>query len=237
MEVCRKRTHVRIRSKIVIPPLMSTSYEQDYRRSLEQPELFWSEQAKAIEWFSRPEKIMEKDANGVVRWFGGGKLNTAWLALDRHVEAGRGDQIALIYDSPVTNTITRITYRDLTERVAKVAGGLLALDVVQGDRVIIYMPMVPEAVIAMLACARIGAVHSVVFGGFAARELAMRIDDASPRVILSASCGIEFQSVIAYKPLLDEAIRIAKHKPEACVVLQREMLEAPLIAARNHDCA
>ena len=216
---------------------MSTSYEQDYRRSLEQPELFWSEQAKAIEWFARPEKIMEKDANGVVRWFGGGKLNTAWLALDRHVEAGRGDQIALIYDSPVTNTITRITYRDLTERVAKVAGGLLALDVVQGDRVIIYMPMVPEAVIAMLACARIGAVHSVVFGGFAARELAMRIDDASPRVILSASCGIEFQSVIAYKPLLDEAIRIAKHKPEACVVLQREMLEAPLIGSRDHDWA
>ena len=237
MEVCRKRTHVRIRSKIVIPPLMSTSYEQDYRRSLEQPELFWSEQAKAIEWFSRPEKIMEKDANGVVRWFGGGKLNTAWLALDRHVEAGRGDQIALIYDSPVTNTVARITYRELTERVAKVAGGLLALDVVQGDRVIIYMPMVPEAVIAMLACARIGAVHSVVFGGFAARELAMRIDDASPRVILSASCGIEFQSVIAYKPLLDEAIRIAKHKPEACVVLQREMLEAPLIGARDHDWA
>ena len=216
---------------------MSTSYEQDYRRSLEQPELFWSEQAKAIEWFSRPEKIMEKDANGVVRWFGGGKLNTAWLALDRHVEAGRGDQIALIYDSPVTNTVARITYRELTERVAKVAGGLLALDVVQGDRVIIYMPMVPEAVIAMLACARIGAVHSVVFGGFAARELAMRIDDASPRVILSASCGIEFQSVIAYKPLLDEAIRIAKHKPEACVVLQREMLEAPLIGSRDHDWA
>jgi len=128
---------------------MSASYEQDYRRSIEQPELFWSEQAKAIEWFVSPEKIMERDSNGVVRWFGGGKMNTAWLALDRHVEAGRGDQIALIYDSPVTNTVMRFTYRELTERVAKVAGGLLALNVVQGDRVIIYMPMVPEAVIVM----------------------------------------------------------------------------------------
>jgi len=216
---------------------MTASYERDYRRSIEQPELFWAEQAKAIEWFVSPEKIMERDANGVVRWFGGGKLNTAWLALDRHVEAGRGDQIALIYDSPVTNTVLRFTYRELTERVAKVAGGLLALNVVQGDRVIIYMPMVPEAVIAMLACARIGAVHSVVFGGFAARELAMRIDDASPRVVLSASCGIEFQSVIEYKPLLDEAIDIAKHKPGACVVLQREMREASMTEGRDYDWA
>ena len=216
---------------------MLSNYEQDYRRSLEHPELFWSEQAKAIDWFHSPERVMEEDSNGVVRWFGGGKLNTAWLALDRHVEAGRGDQIALIYDSPVTNTVARFTYRELTERVAKVAGGLRGLNVVQGDRVLIYMPMVPEAVIAMLACARIGAVHSVVFGGFAARELAMRIDDASPRVVLTASCGIEFQSVIAYKPLLDEAIGIAKHKPAACVVLQRELLEAPLIASRDHAWA
>jgi len=202
---------------------------------LEQPELFWSEQAKAIEWFAWPEKIMEKDANGVVRWFGGGKLNTAWLALDRHVEAGRGDQVALIYDSPVTNTVARLTYRELTERVAKVAGGLLALDVVQGDRVIIYMPMVAEAVIAMLACARLGAVHSVVFGGFAPNELAVRIDDAKPKVLVTASCGIEFTKIIEYKPLVDKALEVSKFPPENIVVLQRPQAKATIQSGRDHD--
>ncbi len=210
-------------------------YLDHYRRAQSDPEGFWAEQAQALEWFEQPESILSQDANGAWRWFAGGKLNTCWLALDRHVQAGRGGATALIYDSPAAGIVERYTYAELLARVAKVAGGLTELGVEAGDRVIIYLPMVPEAAIAMLACARIGAVHSVVFGGFAAPELAARIDDATPKVILSASCGIEFANVIAYKPLLDEAIELAEHKIAHSVVLQRRQCEAEMIASRDID--
>ena len=211
------------------------SYATEYQRSLIDPEGFWREQAQALPWFEFPSTILSRDDNDVWRWFAGGKMNTAWLALDRHVEAGRGDQVALIYDSPVTDTIRRYTYAELTDLVARAAGGLRSLGVEQGDRVILYMPMVPEAAIAMLACARIGAIHSVVFGGFAPRELATRIDDCTPKLIVCASCGIEFSNVIAYKPLVDEAIELSQHKPEKTIVLQREQLPAQLDPVRDLD--
>ena len=212
-------------------------YAEAYHRSIAEPRTFWREAAEGIDWFEFPTSILDTDENGADRWFRGGKLNTAWLALDRHVAGGRGDAIALIYDSPVTGRTEKFTFRELTDRVARVAGGLQDLAVAKGDRVVIYMPMVPETVIAMLACARIGAVHSVVFGGFAAPELAVRIDDAAPKVVLSASCGIEFQTVIPYKPLLDEALAIAASKPEHAVILQRPQCEAPLVAGRDLDWA
>ena len=215
--------------------MQARTYEKAYRASIDDPETFWREAARDIDWFEFPTSILDVDANGTSRWFRGGKLNTAWLALDRHVQAGRGDATALIYDSPVTGQILRWSFAELTERVACVAGGLKDLGVTQGDRVIVYMPMIPEAVIAMLACARIGAVHSVVFGGFAAPELAVRIDDAKPKVVLSASCGIEFQTVIPYKPLLDEAIDLATSKPAHTIIVQRPQLEAPLIDGRDLD--
>ncbi|MCZ6887666.1 MAG: propionyl-CoA synthetase [Gammaproteobacteria bacterium] len=211
------------------------SYATEYQRSLSDPEAFWREKAREIDWFEFPETILDQDENGAWRWFRGGKLNTAWLALDRHVQAGRGDQTALIYDSPATGRIERFSYTELTDWVARLAGGLKSLGVGKGDRVVLYMPMVPEAVAAMLACARIGAVHSVVFGGFAAPELAARIDDARPKVVLSASCGIEFQNVIAYKPLLDAAIELADRKPDHCVILQRDALQATLVDGRDLD--
>ena len=211
------------------------TYADAYRESIDDPETFWRTAARDIDWFEFPTSILDKDENGADRWFKGGKLNTAWLALDRHVEAGRGDDVALIYDSPVTGKVERYAFGELATRVAAVAGGLRDLDVGKGDRVIVYMPMIPEAVIAMLACARIGAVHSVVFGGFAAPELAVRIDDATPKVILSASCGIEFQSIIPYKPLLDQAIEIAAHKPDRTVIVQRPQCDAPLQAGRDLD--
>ncbi|MEZ5549322.1 MAG: propionyl-CoA synthetase [Pseudomonadales bacterium] len=204
------------------------TYASEYQRSLSDPEAFWKDQAADLPWFEFPKTILSQDANGAWRWFEGGKLNTAWLALDRHVEAGRGAQTALIYDSPVTGVIRKISYSELTEEVARTAGALAALGVGKGDRVIVYMPMIPEAAVAMLACARLGAIHSVVFGGFAPRELATRIDDATPKVILCASCGIEFTSVLPYKPLVDEAIRIAAHKPAYTVVVQRPQLTAEL---------
>ena len=211
-------------------------YAEEYQRSLDDPEGFWADRAAEIDWFEFPTTILDQDGNGAWRWYRGGKLNTAWLALDRHVEAGRGDQTALIYDSPVTGVCAKYTFEELTNWVATVAGGLAALGVGKGDRVIVYMPMVPEAVVAMLACARIGAVHSVVFGGFAAPELAVRIDDAEPKVVLSASCGIEVNIVIPYKPLLDAAIEQATHKPERCVILARPQCTAPL-GARDLDWA
>jgi acyl-coenzyme A synthetase/AMP-(fatty) acid ligase len=211
------------------------NYASEYRRSIDDPEGFWREKARDIAWFEFPKTILDQDPNGASRWFRGGKLNTCWLALDHHIERGRGDQTALIYDSPVTGTVRRYTFSELRDWAARVAGGLSALGVNKGDRVIIYMPMVPEAAVAMLACARIGAVHSVVFGGFAAPELAVRIDDATPKVVLSASCGIEFTAAIPYKPLLDEAIRLAKHKPTTCVVLQRPQVAATLDPARDLD--
>ena len=214
---------------------MMTGYKETYRRSLERPEEFWAEAAEAIDWERRWDRVLDDSRPPFYRWFAGARLNTCWNALDRHVAAGHGDLIALIWDSPVTGQIKRFTYRELRDEVARLAGVLAGLGVVKGDRVLIYMPMLPEAAMAMLACARIGAVHSVVFGGFAAHELATRIDDAKPRVVLSASCGIEVNRIIAYKPLLDAAIAEARTKPEHCVILQRPMCHAEMAAARDHD--
>jgi propionyl-CoA synthetase len=212
-------------------------FDAIYRRSLEQPAEFWSEVARAIDWDEPPVRVLDDGRPPFYRWFSGGRLNTCRNALDRHVEGGRADQYALIHDSPVTETTRRFTYRELRDAVAAFAGALADEGVERGDRVILYMPMVPEAVIAMLACARIGAVHSVVFGGFAADELAKRIEDARPKVIVSASCGIEPGGVVAYKPLLDAAIDLATTKPDRCIVLQRPMLEAELRPERDLDWA
>ena len=209
-------------------------YEEQFHRSLDDPERFWGDAARAIDWIEPPPQVLDRSDPRFPRWFAGGTLNTCWNAVDRHV-ATRGDQVALIHDSPVTGVVSRLTYAELRDEVARFAGALAGLGVAKGDRVVVYMPMVPEAVIAMLACARLGAVHSVVFGGFAARELAVRIDDARSVVVLAASCGIEPSRVVAYKPLLDEALRLADHRPEAVVVLQRERLEAELAAGRDLD--
>ena len=196
-------------------------FEEVYRRSLDAPEEFWSEAAAAIDWVEPWGKVLDDSRAPFYRWFAGGRLNTCYNALDRHVEGGRADQLALIYDSPVMETTATFTYRELLDRVARFAGALAAHGVERGDRVIVYMPMVPEAVIAMLACARLGAIHSVVFGGFAADELASRIDDAKPKVVVAASCGIEPGRVVPYVPLLDAAIARAESKPERCIILQR----------------
>jgi propionyl-CoA synthetase len=197
------------------------TYQSEFEHAINKPIEFWKQQAESIDWYKFPTDILSKDGNGNDSWFADGELNTAYLALDYHVNNGRGDQIALIYDSPVTNTVERFTYCELRDKVAIFAGALTELGVEKGDRVIIYMPMVTEAAIGMLACARIGAIHSVVFGGFAAKELATRIDDAEPKLILAASCGIEFDKVIPYKPLIDEARQLATHKLQHCVILQR----------------
>ncbi len=191
--------------------------------------------AEAIDWTKKPTKALDDSNPPFYRWFADGEANTCWNALDRHVEAGRGDQPAIIYDSPITGAKRSISYADLLDQTARFAGALKAQGIAKGDRVIIYMPMVPETVVAMLACARLGAIHSVVFGGFAAHELAVRIDDAQPKAILSASCGIEPGRVVAYKPLLDRAIEQAKHKVDFCVVLQREQKTCDLIEGRDHD--
>ncbi|QSQ23267.1 propionyl-CoA synthetase [Pyxidicoccus parkwayensis] len=214
---------------------MTGTYRALHERSLRDSEGFWAEAAEGIHWYRRWERVLDASRAPFYRWFAGGQLNTCYNALDRHVEQGRGEQAALIYDSPVTNTVQSFTYRELLERVARFAGALVRQGVTKGDRVIIYMPMVPEAVVAMLACARIGAIHSVVFGGFASRELAARIDDAKPKVIVSASCGIEAARVISYKPLLDEAIHLASHKPSACFIVQRPQLRALLVQGRDVD--
>lgn len=211
------------------------SYIDFYNRSIAQKENFWREQADEITWFKKPESILSKDENGFYRWFKGGKMNSCYLAIDRHVENGRGDVTAMIYDSPVTNTVKKYTYQELQIEVSKLAGALKNLGVTKGDRVVIYMPMVPEAAFAMLACARLGAIHSVVFGGFAPHELAIRIDDATPKVIISASCGIEFDKILPYKPLIDHAIELATHKPDHCILLQRSMHQANLIEGRDLD--
>jgi propionyl-CoA synthetase len=208
-------------------------FDDVYRHSLEEPEAFWAEAAAAIDWIEPWERVLDDSGAPFYRWFRGGRLNTCWNAVDRHVEAGYGDRLALIYDSPVTQSTSAFTYRELREAVARFAGALAARGVERGDRVVVYMPMVPEAVIAMLACARIGAVHSVVFGGFAANELASRIEDAQPKAIVSASCGIEPSRTVAYKPLLDAAIELSSVKPERCVVLQRPQLEAELVPGRD----
>jgi propionyl-CoA synthetase len=206
-----------------------------HRRSLEDPEGFWRAASQAIDWFRPPATVLDETRPPFTRWFPDGELNTCHNALDRHVTAGRGEQVAIIYDSPVTGVVQAITYAQLQARVARFAGVLAGLGVARGDRVVIYMPMVPEVVVAMLACARIGAIHSVVFGGFAARELAVRIDDATPKVVVAASCGLEAQRVIEYLPLLDRALALAEHTVEACVVLQRPQARAVLTPGRDHD--
>ncbi|HUC71939.1 MAG TPA: AMP-binding protein, partial [Stellaceae bacterium] len=210
-------------------------YVETYRHSLERPEDFWAEAAEAIDWERRWDRVLDQSSPPFYRWFAGARLNTCWNALDRHIAAGCGGRTALIWDSPVAGQIARFTYDELLDAVARLAGVLVGLGVGKGDRVLIYMPMVPEAAMAMLACARIGAVHSVVFGGFAAHELATRIDAAHPRVVLTASCGVEISRVVPYKPLLDAAIAEARSKPEHCVVLQRTMCRADLVAGRDHD--
>jgi len=207
-------------------------YRDTAARAQADPDAFWLEQAAELPWLTAPARGCTVEADGSARWFEDGRTNTAWLALDRHVQAGRGDQTALIYDSPVTGTIERFSYAALTERVARIAGALAALGVGRGDRVVIYMPMVPEAAMAMLACARLGAVHSVVFGGFAARELAARIDDARPKVLLWASCGIEFATVVPYQPLVEAALERASHKVAHRVLLQRP--EGPARGGGGH---
>ena len=216
---------------------MPTTYPEVYARWLEDPERFWAEAAEAVDWYRTWDAVLDDSRPPFYRWFRGGLVNTCHNALDRHVEGGRADQAALIYDSPVTSTVRRFTYRQLRDEVARFAGVLARLGVGRGDRVIIYMPMVPEAVVGMLACARIGAVHSVVFGGFASPELASRITDARPKVILSASCGIEIDRIVPYKPLLDRAIELASAKPDCCIVLQRPQEQAPLLPGRDHDWA
>ena len=220
---------------------MAGTFDEQYRKSLADPEGFWGKAAEAIHWERPPERILDASTPPFYRWFAGARLNTCFNALDRWVVGGHGidriraEQLALIYDSPVTETVRRYTYRELRDAVALFAGALSRLGVGVGDRVVIYMPMVPEAVVAMLACARLGAIHSVVFGGFAAHELAVRIDDARPKLIVSASCGIEGKRVIEYKPLLDRAIDMAEHKPERCIIVQRPMAQAAMLAGRDID--
>ncbi|MEX2970900.1 propionyl-CoA synthetase [Streptomyces sp. C184] len=203
-------------------------YAAGYRRSLEDPEGFWLDAARAIDWTVAPTRALDESQAPLYRWFPDGELNTCHNALDRHVDAGRGEQLALVHDSPVTGCKASFTYRELRAEVALFAGVLAGLGVAKGDRVAIYMPMIPEAVVAMLACARIGAVHSVVFGGFAAHELAVRIDDARPKVVVAASCGIEPTRVVPYKPLLDDALALAEHQPEHCVIRQRPQCTADM---------
>ncbi|MDP6367449.1 MAG: propionyl-CoA synthetase [Nitrospinota bacterium] len=216
---------------------MAGEYLRAHKRSLGEREAFWAEAAADLHWHKKWETVLDDTNPPFYRWFPGGEVNTCYNALDRHVEGGRADQLALIYDSPITGSMKKYTYKELRDEVALFAGALLAQGVNRGDRVIVYMPMVPEAAVAMLACARIGAIHSVVFGGFAANELATRIDDATPKVMVSASCGIEPAGVIAYKPLLDEAIDIARHKPDGCIILQRPQLGADLHPGRDVDWA
>jgi propionyl-CoA synthetase len=214
---------------------MSGAYQAAYEAWRRDPESFWAHAAESIHWYRRWDHVLDASRAPFYRWFSGGLVNTCYNLLDAHVENGRAEQVALIYDSPVTGTIKSYTYRELLNEAARFAGALRQQGVAKGDRVIIYMPMVPEAVIAMLACARIGAIHSVVFGGFAADELATRINDARPKAIVSASCGIEVSRVVAYKPMLDKAIESAQHKPERCIILQRPQLDAQLIPGRDLD--
>jgi propionyl-CoA synthetase len=213
----------------------SSRYPEVYARAQRDPLAFWGEAAQEIDWIEPPKKVFDPGAGVYGRWFAGGVCNTCWNAVDRHVMAGRGEQPAIIYDSPLAGSKRSITYARLQTETQVFAALLQDRGVAKGDRVILYMPMVPEAVIAMLACARIGAVHSVVFGGFAANELATRIDDAKPKVIVSASCGIEPGRIVKYKPLLDEAIRLAAHKPDACIILQRPQQTCDLVPGRDHD--
>ncbi len=210
-------------------------YKEVYESWQQDPEAFWMNAAEAIDWDRKPSKALFDDNAPIYEWYSDGLVNTCWNAVDRHVEAGRGDQVAIIHDSPITQSKSEITYAALRDRVASLAGALRAQGIEKGDRVIIYMPMVPEALEAMLACTRLGAVHSVVFGGFASNELAVRIDDAKPKAIIAASCGLEPNRVVDYKPLVDDAIDQATHKPDFCVIFQRKQQVATLIEGRDHD--
>jgi len=211
------------------------AYQEAYNESINNREKYWGDAAKDIAWIKPFAKVLDDSNQPFYRWFAGGELNTCYNALDYHVENGRKDQVAIIYDSPVTGIVQKITYGDLLDKVSRFAGALSEIGVKKGDTVIIYMPMIPEALTAVLACARIGAVHSVVFGGFAPNELAIRIDDAKPKVIITASCGIEGKKTIPYKPLLDEAIKLAAHKPKKCIIFQRPQVQAALLKGRDLD--
>ncbi|HVV40020.1 MAG TPA: propionyl-CoA synthetase [Nitrobacter sp.] len=213
----------------------TSRYRETYARAMRDPEGFWAEAAREIDWIEPAKKVFDPTMGLYGRWFTGGVVNTCYNALDRHVARGRAEQLALIHDSPVTGSVTTFTYAQMLHEVKTFAAVLQDFGVGKGDRVVIYMPLVPEAMVAMLACARIGAVHSVVFGGFAAKELATRIDDAKPKLVLSASCGIEPGRVVAYKPLLDDAIKLAAHKVPACIILQRPQQTCDLVASRDHD--
>ena len=215
--------------------MVTSTYDEVYARWLDDPEKFWAETAEAVHWYKKWDRVLDASRPPFYRWFAGGVVNSCYNALDRHVEHGRADQPALIYDSPVTGTIKAFSYRELRDEVARFAGVILRQGLQKGERVIIYMPMVPEAVIAMLACARVGVIHSVVFGGFAANELASRINDAAPKMMISASCGIEAGRVVPYKPLLDKAIEVASVKPARCIILQRPQEKAPMTAGRDLD--
>ncbi len=216
---------------------MTSRYQETYDHSLRDPEGFWAEAARDLHWYKTWDKVLDRSNPPFYRWFAGAETNTCYNMLDRHVEAGRGAQTAVIYDSPVTNTVRAITYAELRDQTARFAGALRALGVGKGDRVLLYMPMIPETVTAMLACARLGAVHSVVFGGFAPTELKTRIDDCKPKVIVSASCGIEPGRIVDYKPLLDAAIDLSTHKPGACVIVQRPQIAAAMTPGRDVDWA
>jgi len=216
---------------------MASRYQEVYEGWARDPEGFWGEAARGIDWFEPPAKVFDAGQGVYGRWFAGGVTNTCWNCLDRHVANGRAGQLALIHDSPVTGETRRFTYAQLLDEVEAFAAVLARFGVVKGDRVVIYMPMVPEALVAMLASVRLGAIHSVVFGGFAARELALRIDDAKPKLVVSASCGVEPGRIVPYKPLLDEALRLAAWRPEGCLILQRPPHEAALAPGRDHDWA
>ncbi|MXZ81673.1 MAG: propionyl-CoA synthetase [Gammaproteobacteria bacterium] len=214
---------------------MTMKFDEVYNRACDDPEGFWAEVAEDVHWYKKWDRVLDDSDAPFYRWFSGGVTNVCYNAVDIHVENGRGDQIAIIHDSPITDSQQKLTYRDLQARVSRFAGALSAQGVSRGDRVIIYMPMIPEALVGMLACARIGAVHSVVFGGFAANELAVRIDDCKPKAIVAASCGIEPGRVVEYKPLLDRAIDLSSHKPDSCIILQRPQAEAQMIPGRDLD--
>src|SRR5438445_506126 len=215
----------------------NSRYHQAHARSLADPIGFWGEAAREIDWIEPAKKVFDPAIGIYGRWFAGAVVNTCFNALDRHVAGGRADQVALIHDSPLANTVTKFTYAEMLKEVQALAAVMQDFGVAKGDRVILYMPMVPEAVVAMLACARIGAVHSVVFGGFAAKELATRIEDAKPKLIFSASCGLEPGRIVHYKPLLDEAIRLSSAKPKTCIILQRPQHGCELAVGREHDWA
>lgn len=215
-------------------PFPAGSYDELFNRSIKEPEIFWDEVAQGIEWFRPYTRVLDNSNEPFTKWFVGGQLNTCYNAVDRHVSAGRGDQLSIIHDSPITNSMRKITYSELQELVARLAGGLSKLGVGYGDRVLIYMPMIPEAVVSMLATVRLGAIHSVVFGGFAARELATRISHLEPKVIICSSCGVEPSRLVPYKPMVDEAINLSTHKPQRCVVYQRPNFEeASLVPGRD----